>query len=173
MDISRRYFALSLFGSQLLSDEDEPFDDVIPDVEYEEVDNSFVERALEGLDGYDPNTRIQMHDRYRVIPYSEFGKVLREESISDEEWELNWMDCVKYSGLFRFRSNYKFNINCIGTVYSYYGENHVFNVIIFSDGTAKLYEPEMSEFVTDGSGGYYAADGEGYYSLAGDCTVVV
>ena len=69
-------------------------------------------------------------------------------------------DCDNFAFSFKARMDRKFHLNNVGLVVDYSG-GHAYNCVIFSDGTAELFEPQSDTFVTNkiGSGMYTCTEG--------------
>ena len=130
------------------------------DVEPQTVGAGFVAEALRTIPGWeDISIRLPMNGEYKVLTRGEFDEVVALDATHAKEYELHHFDCVDFTGVFRFTIAKKYRINSIGTVLSYSGTPHAFNVVVFADGTAELFEPQTEEFVTDHPHEMYDLDG--------------
>lgn len=126
------------------------------DVETKNVEPDFIADALRTIDGWENiSHRRPMNSSYRVMSRDDFDRIVEEESVSMKEYELDYFDCVDFTGVFRFGVARRYNVNSIGLVITYAGTPHAFNIIVFDDGTAELFEPQSDRFIEPGESEMY------------------
>ena len=134
--------------------------DNAPDVETEAVDRAFVADALYNLDGFeDIEIWRPMNDRYVVPTQDAFEQVIAWDATDAKEYERDYFDCVDFTKVIRALFAQTYRINAVGNIITYGEIPHACNVVVFADGTARLFEPQDDEFVAPNSSGLYQMDG--------------
>lgn len=127
-----------------------------PDVDTKRVELSFVADALRTIDDFDSvDIWRPMNKKYVVPTRDSFEQVIEWDATDAKEYERDYFDCVDFTYVIRSLFSRKYRINGLGTVITYAGTPHAFNVVVFADGTAELFEPQSDTFVTPGESSMY------------------
>lgn len=128
----------------------------LPNTTQTQVDSDFLKNAVESLsDEHDLDTDVEwlFVDEHYFAPE---GPVKRfTEILSILPYRPERYDCEDYSGLYKTIYAFALGINSVGLVVDWTG-GHAYNVLITSDGKARLIEPQNNEVVVPGSEEKYA-----------------
>lgn len=131
-----------------------------PNLETKRKDKDFIEDAISELDGWYERQAYWWDDRkYNVPTRDSFTKVVERDKINQKEYINEVFDCDNYSDHLVALFSTKYTCNAVGTIISQDGEPHAFNVVVFPDGNAELWEPQTDEFVTESDKRRYSLDG--------------
>lgn len=78
---------------------------------------------------------------YWVTSEEDFMKVAKKDKTNMIEYVSEKFDCENFAMLFSARMSYKYHLNSVGIVIDY-SSQHAYNIIVFRDGSVKLYEPQ-------------------------------
>jgi len=119
-------------------------------------DNLMIENALTKL-GYNQDSwqRVLLDNKYWTCSKEEFQKVVEYNTINEKQYVLEQYDCDNFAFAFKAQVAMNHNLNNVGLVIDNSG-GHAYNVVIFDDGTAQLFEPQNDTWITPGESGAYA-----------------
>lgn len=123
-----------------------------------------VDPALEGLPDYgEIYMRKPMDGKYRIPDREGFLAAVEADALEDREYRSDYFDCEDFTVALRATFAERYQCNAVGTVLTYDGAAHAFNVVFLRDGngnvTAELFEPQSDEFVTGSGADKYSLDG--------------
>ena len=100
--------------------------------------------------------RIQLDNNYWCCSRNDFLDIVAWDWTDKKQYVLEEYDCDNFAISFKARMDRRFHLNNVGVVVDFSG-GHVYNVVVFSDGSLELFEPQGDRFVTNEKGtGYYA-----------------
>ena len=104
--------------------------------------------------------RKNLDTKYWACGRLDFEAIINWDWTDKKKYVADKYDCDNFAFSFKARMDRKFHLNNVGLVIDYSG-GHAYNCVIFSDGTAELFEPQGDRFVTDkiGSGQYVCSRG--------------
>ena len=104
--------------------------------------------------------RKHLDAKYWVCSRVDFEAIIRWDWTDKKKYVAEKYDCDNFAFSFKARMDRKFHLNNVGLVIDYSGK-HAYNCVIFSDGTAELFEPQSDRFVTNkkGTGQYTCTRG--------------
>ena len=94
-----------------------------------------------------------LDNKYVAVSEKEFQKIIDWDWTDNKKYVDEKYDCDNFAFSFKARVDRKFHINTVGLVIDYDG-GHAYNIIIFSNGTSKIFEPQSDSWPKKGSGMY-------------------
>ena len=94
-----------------------------------------------------------LDNKYVAVSEKEFQKIIDWDWTDNKKYVAEKYDCDNFAFSFKARLDRKFHINTVGLVIDYDG-GHAYNIIIFSNGTSKIFEPQSDSWPKKGSGMY-------------------
>ena len=94
-----------------------------------------------------------LDNKYVAVSEKEFQKIIDWDWTDNKKYVAEKYDCDNFAFSFKARVDRKFHINTVGLVIDYDG-GHDYNIIIFSNGTSKIFEPQSDSWPKKGSGMY-------------------
>lgn len=112
--------------------------------------------ALRTLSGYREGKwqRINLDNKYWTCTKTEFQRVVDANTIDEKKYVVDQFDCDNFAFNFKAQVALQFNLNNVGMVIDHSGR-HAYSVVIFSNGTAELFEPQNDKWVTPGESKAY------------------
>ena len=116
-----------------------------------------VTAALKGLKGCNTRTwkRITLDKKYWLCSREHFQTIIRYNKINEKQYTSDQFDCDNFAFAFKAQVALNHGLNNVGLVIDNSG-GHAYNVIIFNDGTAALFEPQTDKYVTPGQSEMYS-----------------
>ena len=125
-----------------------------PDLNVEERDSHWIDGALRTLPGFGSGVlRIYLDNKYWVCSETDFNRVVAPDPTDEKRYAADRFDCDNFSFTFKARIGRQFGINAVGVVIDSSSE-HAYNLVVFLDGTAKIFEPQSDEWPDLGSDYY-------------------
>jgi hypothetical protein len=119
--------------------------------------SSEIDTALRTVSGY--NTRnwqlIRLDNRYWVCSKSEFQRIVNTNTINEKQYVLDQFDCDNFAFTFKSQVAANYNLNNVGMVIDNSG-GHAYNIVVFTNGTAELFEPQTDRWITPGESEMYS-----------------
>ena len=94
-----------------------------------------------------------LDNKYVAVSEKEFQKIIDWDWTDNKKYVAEKYDCDNFAFSFKARVDRKFHINTVGLVIDYDG-GHAYNIIIFSNGTSKIFEPQSDSWPKKWSGMY-------------------
>ena len=94
-----------------------------------------------------------LDNKYVAVSEKEFQKIIDWDWTDNKKYVAEKYDCDNFAFSFKARVDRKFHINTVGFDIDYDG-GHAYNIIIFSNGTSKIFEPQSDSWPKKGSGMY-------------------
>jgi len=104
--------------------------------------------------------RKALDSKYWTCTRLDFDAIIKWDWTDNKKYVAEKYDCENFAFSFKARMDRKFNLNNVGLVVDYSG-SHAYNCVVFSDGTAELFEPQSDSFKTNqlGTGNYKCESG--------------
>ena len=120
------------------------------------MDSEQITTALRSLRGYREGKwqRINLDNKYWVCDKIEFQKVVDANTIDEKKYIVDKFDCDNFAFAFKAQVAMQYNLNNVGLVIDHSG-SHAYNVVIFSNSTAQLFEPQNDKWITPGESKSY------------------
>lgn len=112
---------------------------------HKEMSIGHVSKALGGVD-----KTMWLDKKYIAVPESEFRKIIDWDWTDNKTYIAEKYDCDNFAFSFKARVDRKFHVNTVGLVIDYEA-GHAYNVIVFANGTMKLFEPQSDSHPKIGS----------------------
>lgn len=118
--------------------------------------SDLVNAALKTLKGYNTRTwkRITLDKKYWLCSKSHFQTIIQYNKINEKQYTSDQFDCDNFAFAFKAQVALNHGLNNVGLVIDNSG-GHAYNVIIFNDGSAALFEPQTDKYVTPGQSKMY------------------
>ena len=91
--------------------------------------------------------------KYIAVSQKEFQKIIDWDWTDNKKYIGEKYDCDNFAFSFKARVDRKFHVNTVGLVVDYEG-GHAYNIIVFADGTSKIFEPQSDSWPKKGTGMY-------------------
>jgi len=141
----------------------------LPEIEYEEqtgfevrssISKTMVQMLNSGkLDRTKGKMEIKALDtKFWTCNEADWKKIIAYDWTDEKKYVTEQYDCDNFAFNFKARVARKFGVNSVGLVIDYSG-GHAYNLIVFSDGTWKIFEPQSDRWPTLGTGQYKFEDG--------------
>lgn len=143
---------------QLLRDQD-----IFPSPKVRRETSSFVEESLkENIDGYDGGSvpfNVYTSDGTYYLPANKSTMTEAKQFNPFEylPYRPERFDCEDYASAYMTFAAFLFGTNGVGTIYDF-GAGHAYNIILYSDGSIELYEPQTGQVVEPGSEDKYSLE---------------
>ena len=109
-----------------------------------------VSKAITDLLPNRTDLNLQLLDNsYRTYPQALFNEIIKDDQSQRSLAMPEINDCDNYGWLFKSNMQYWYHATAVGFVLDQ-GAGHVYNVIVFADGTASLFEPQQDRYVAPG-----------------------
>ena len=95
--------------------------------------------------------RLHLDSKYWACSKKEFQDWIRWDWTNKKKYISEQYDCDNYAFSFKARCDRKIGVNTVALVIDYSG-GHAYNLVIFTDSPAELYEPQSDRFVSMGTG---------------------
>ena len=112
--------------------------------------------ALRSLRGYREGKwqRINLDNKYWVCDKIEFQKVVDANTIDEKKYIVDKFDCDNFAFAFKAQVAMQYNLNNVGLVIDHSG-GHAYCVVVFSNSSAQLFEPQNDRWITPGESKSY------------------
>ena len=91
-----------------------------------------------------------LDQKYIAVPQKEFQKIIDWDWTDNKKYIAEKYDCDNFAFSFKARVDRRFHVNTVGLVIDY-DAGHAYNIIIFADGTSKIFEPQSDSWPKMGS----------------------
>ena len=88
--------------------------------------------------------------KYIAVPQKEFQKIIDWDWTDNKKYIAEKYDCDNFAFSFKARVDRRFHVNTVGLVIDY-DAGHAYNIIVFADGTSKIFEPQSDSWPKMGS----------------------
>jgi len=96
-----------------------------------------------------------LDNKYWCCSRLDFDAIIKWDWTDNKKYIAEKYDCDNFAFSFKARMDRRFHLNNVGLVIDYSG-GHAYNVIVFSDGTVTLFEPQSDSFpILNPVAGYY------------------
>ena len=141
----------------------------LPDIQYEEHDGFFIRNSISQelvkmlnsgkLDRSKGRMEVLSLDtKFWTCNEEDWKKIIDFDWTNEKKYISEQYDCDNFAFNFKARVARKFGVNSVGLVIDYSG-GHAYNLIVFSDGTWKIFEPQSDRWPTIGTGMYHFENG--------------
>ena len=140
----------------------------LPDIQYEERTGSAIRLAINQTivdwknSGKIPHTATMeikaLDSKFWTCNEADWKKIIDFDWTDEKRFVADQYDCDNFAFNFKARVARKFGVNSVGLVVDYSGK-HAYNLIVFSDGTWKIFEPQSDRWPNPGSGLYKFENG--------------
>jgi len=140
----------------------------LPDIQYEErtgldirlaINQTIVDWKNSGKIPHTATMEIKALDsKFWTCNEADWKKIIDFDWTDEKRFVADQYDCDNFAFNFKARVARKFGVNSVGLVVDYSGK-HAYNLIVFSDGTWKIFEPQSDRWPNPGSGLYKFEEG--------------
>jgi hypothetical protein len=128
----------------------------LPEVGHDRVESAYLKAAVNTFvedNALDTEIEWVFVDKYYFAPHTLVSDVGRITGVLPYRPER--FDCEDYAALYKVLHAFVLGVNAIGIVVDWTG-GHSYNIVILSDGTVKLIEPQNGKVVDPGAKGTFA-----------------
>jgi len=136
-------------------------------IEATQVDRAFVQEAIDDLFGELEYDSIPLNNEYWVCTKEDFKTIVRRDLTNWMRYEHDRHDCVDFTNVFRAGVSTHYGLNNVGRIISWKGTSHMFNVIVFADGSAEIFEPQRGHWLGLSDRGRQVLFSDGAHDLSG------
>jgi len=104
-----------------------------------------VSKALGGVSNI-----MCLDNKYVAVSQKEFQKIIDWDWTDNKTYIAEKYDCDNFAFSFKARVDRRFHVNTVGLVIDY-DAGHAYNVIVFADGSMKIFEPQSDSWPKIGS----------------------
>lgn len=131
-----------------------------PSVTIEQKGAAFIVDALAKLPNYrDGMFHLHLDSRYWVCGKEDFLKIVKWDWTNEKRYIQNQYDCENFAFYFKASVNRHFGLNNVGFVLDT-SSAHAYNIVVFSNGTAEIFEPQNDSWPRIGQRIYKFKEGK-------------
>ena len=102
---------------------------------------------------------LALDNKYLVTNQADMKKIIDWDWTDNRKYVAEKYDCDNFAFSFKAMVDRKFGVNNVGLVIDYSG-GHAYNIIVFNDGTGKLFEPQSDKWPRRGTSMYKFEEGK-------------
>ena len=102
---------------------------------------------------------LALDNKYLVTNLKDMKKIIEWDWTDNRKYIAEKYDCDNFAFSFKAMVDRKFNVNNVGLVIDY-SAGHAYNIIVFNDGTVKLFEPQSDKWPRIGTNMYKFEEGK-------------
>ena len=102
---------------------------------------------------------LSLDNKYLVTNQADMKKIIEWDWTDNRKYVAEKYDCDNFAFSFKAMVDRKFNVNNVGLVIDY-SAGHAYNIIVFNDGTVKLFEPQSDKWPRIGTSMYKFEEGK-------------
>ena len=129
----------------------------LPEVEADTTDNIFIHSSINKWKAtYDKENKMAimaLDSKYFVCDEKSMKAIIDWDWTDNKKYVADKYDCDNFAFSFKAMVDKRFGLNNVGLVIDYSG-GHAYNIIIFKDGSVKLFEPQTDRWARAGRGNY-------------------
>lgn len=128
----------------------------LPDVGHTQVESAYIKAAVKTFaddHGVDPEIEWVFLDKHYFAPHTlvtDVGKITGVLPYRPERF-----DCEDFAALYKVMHAFVLGVNAVGIVVDWTG-GHAYNIVIMSDGSVNLVEPQNGKVIKPGAKGTFA-----------------
>ena len=103
--------------------------------------------------------RKNLDTKYWSCGRTDFEAIVNWDWTDKKKYVAEKYDCDNFAFSFKAMVDRKFNVNNVGLVIDY-SAGHAYNIIVFNDGTVKLFEPQSDKWPRIGTSMYKFEEGK-------------
>jgi hypothetical protein len=127
-----------------------------PKVKAEERDGAWINEILGKYmpaHGTNKVQHIWLDRKYWVCSRNEFNEIVNKDLTNFAKYQKDAYDCDNFAFMFKANVAKNWGLNNVGMVIDN-SAHHAYNVVVFSDGTAAIFEPQTDQWPKIGKGMY-------------------
>ena len=129
----------------------------LPNIEADTADGNFIRASINKWKmAYDKENKMAimpLDSKYFVCDEKSMKAIIDWDWTDNKKYVADKYDCDNFAFSFKSMVDKRFGLNNVGLVIDYSG-GHAYNIIVFSDGTSKIFEPQSDSWPTMGRGMY-------------------
>ena len=102
---------------------------------------------------------LSLDNKYLGTNQADMKKIIEWDWTDNRKYIAEKYDCDNFAFSFKAMVDRKFNVNNVGLVIDY-SAGHAYNIIVFNDGTVKLFEPQSDKWPRIGTSMYKFEEGK-------------
>ena len=100
-----------------------------------------------------------LDNKYQVTTQKDMKKIIDCDWTDNKKYVAEKYDCDNFAFSFKAMVDRRFGVNNVGLVIDYSG-GHAYNIIVFNDGSVRLFEPQTDRWARVGTGQYKFEEGK-------------
>ena len=100
-----------------------------------------------------------LDNKYQVTTQKDMKKIIDWDWTDNKKYVAEKYDCDNFAFSFKAMVDRRFGINNVGLVVDYSG-GHAYNIMVFNDGSVRLFEPQTDRYARVGTGQYKFEEGK-------------
>ena len=100
-----------------------------------------------------------LDNKYQVTSQKDMKKIIDWDWTDNKKYVAEKYDCDNFAFSFKAMVDRRFGVNNVGLVIDYSG-GHVYNIIVFTDGSVRLFEPQSDRWARIGTSQYKFEEGK-------------
>ena len=100
-----------------------------------------------------------LDNKYLVTSQKDMKKIIDWDWTDNKKYVKERYDCDNFAFSFKAMVDKRFGVNNVGLVIDYSG-GHAYNIMVFSDGSVRLFEPQNDKWARIGTGQYKFEEGK-------------
>ena len=99
-----------------------------------------------------------LDNKYQVTTQKDMKKIIDWDWTDNKKYVAEKYDCDNFAFSFKAMVDKRFGLNGVGLVIDYSG-GHAYNIVVFQDGSVKIFEPQSDRWPKAGRGQYKFQNG--------------
>ena len=99
-----------------------------------------------------------LDNKYQVTTQKDMKKIIDWDWTDNKKYVAEKYDCDNFAFSFKAMVDKRFGLNGVGLVIDYSG-GHAYNIVVFQDGSVKIFEPQSDRWPKVGRGQYKFQNG--------------
>ena len=126
----------------------------LPDIEVDTADRNFIRASIEkwkkDYDIYDTMKFMPLDGKYFICDEKAMKAIIDWDWTDNKKYVIDKYDCENFAFSFKAMVDKRFGLNNVGLVIDYSG-SHAYNIIVFKNGSVKIFEPQSDRWAKAGT----------------------
>lgn len=129
----------------------------LPEVSHKEQKMAFVRSSINKWKAeFDPEGKMEIMSldaKYFLCDEKDMKAIVKWDWTDNKKYVKEKYDCDNFAFSFKAMVDKRFGLNGVGLVIDY-SAGHAYNIVVFKDGSVKLFEPQSDRWPKAGKGQY-------------------
>ena len=135
----------------------------LPEVSHTEQNMSFVRSSINAwkkdIDTEGKMEIMSLDSKYFLCDEKDMKSIIKWDWTDKKKYVKEKYDCDNFAFSFKAMVDRRFGVNNVGLFIDYSG-GHAYNIIVFNDGSVRLFEPQTDRWARVGTGQYKFEEGK-------------